>query len=70
MDEVTKIFLELRGIEPRASHMQSERSTTELQPKMYRLLLLLFLLVVLLIINFYYYYYYYFQTKILKKFLV
>ena len=32
MDEVTKIFLELRGIEPRASHMQSERSTTELQP--------------------------------------
>ena len=22
----------MRGIEPRASHMQSERSTTELQP--------------------------------------
>ena len=25
-------IVELRGIEPRASHMQSERSTTELQP--------------------------------------
>ena len=27
-----KKVLELRGIEPRAFHMQSERSTTELQP--------------------------------------
>ena len=25
--------MELRGIEPRASRMQSERSTTELQPQ-------------------------------------
>ena len=24
--------MEMRGIEPRAFHMQSERSTTELQP--------------------------------------
>ena len=28
----SKKYLELRGIEPRAFHMQSERSTTELQP--------------------------------------
>ena len=27
-----KISLEMRGIEPRAFHMQSERSTTELHP--------------------------------------
>ena len=26
-------FLEMRGIEPRAFHMQSERSTTELHPR-------------------------------------
>ena len=26
--------MEMRGIEPRAFHMQSERSTTELQPQM------------------------------------
>ena len=27
-----KKILEMRGIEPRAFHMQSERSTTELHP--------------------------------------
>ena len=30
----TKSCLEMRGIEPRAFHMQSERSTTELHPLM------------------------------------
>ena len=29
-----KKFVEMRGIEPRAFHMQSERSTTELHPLM------------------------------------
>ena len=29
--------LEMRGIEPRAFHMQSERSTTELHPQLYEL---------------------------------
>jgi hypothetical protein len=28
-----KILMEERGIEPRAFHMQSERSTTELHPR-------------------------------------
>ena len=31
----TQNSLEMRGIEPRAFHMQSERSTTELHPHMY-----------------------------------
>ena len=30
--EWTKTYVEMRGIEPRAFHMQSERSTTELHP--------------------------------------
>jgi hypothetical protein len=30
-----KILVEMRGIEPRAFHMQSERSTTELHPRVY-----------------------------------
>ena len=30
--------MEMRGIEPRAFHMQSERSTTELHPRQYHLL--------------------------------
>ena len=32
--------VEMRGIEPRAFHMQSERSTTELHPRQQRLQLL------------------------------
>ena len=28
----TRLKMEMRGIEPRAFHMQSERSTTELHP--------------------------------------
>jgi hypothetical protein len=31
---VSKKVVEMRGIEPRAFHMQSERSTTELHPRM------------------------------------
>ena len=29
---LAKLLMEMRGIEPRAFHMQSERSTTELHP--------------------------------------
>ena len=32
---MTNIFLELSGIEPKASRMRNERSTTELQPLIY-----------------------------------
>ena len=32
---VMKKIVEMRGIEPRAFHMQSERSTTELHPQMH-----------------------------------
>ena len=31
-DIKSKKYVEMRGIEPRAFHMQSERSTTELHP--------------------------------------
>ena len=32
---MTKFFLELSGIEPKASRMRNERSTTELQPRIH-----------------------------------
>ena len=36
--------MELRGIEPRAFHMQSERSTTELQPLLFPTQFIIYLL--------------------------
>ena len=40
-----KKILELRGIEPRASHMQSERSTTELQPLIIKLVQIVIIII-------------------------
>ena len=34
-DRIDGKNVEMRGIEPRAFHMQSERSTTELHPQMH-----------------------------------